>query len=1076
MTARRSVCAWGLLLAGAARAVLVGGTVVTPAGPVVPRAQVCAVVDDVSYLATADAAGRWRLDVPAPAGVAVTLFARTETQLGWYYGPAGTALSVVLSPTTPCTGVLRDGQRRAVAGASLTVAKVLTSPNEHDRGFALTWPPAPWPALACVTDGLGHWSLDGLSDDLAAHALAVSPRHAPAYVTLFHAGCRETLDEGGTTRGTVKLADGSPAAGVTVVAGCRLESGDHDDAVRTTVTAADGGFELRGLLRWGTTLIRVLDPATGLVSSLQRATDNGKPLALTAVKGVTLRVKAVDRATQQGLASVPLSLQPHDTRWGDALTARTDAAGVAQFVAPPGKYALSAPSHDRQVDTPGDVTLTLGETPLTPTVTLAPLRALRGVLTEFGGGPLPGLTLLCRGTGEEYLTDAAGGFTLRGLTTHGDTSVAVVEPCGYTRGELKLEGAKLPADVWRPTLPPLPHADLAGRVTDAAGQPLAGVEVALKVTQAAAAGGDDQPEFVGGPQGGAPGLVATTDARGQYTFRRLPVVPGLTLDCRRAGYLPRRELKVTGDAGALRVEPVALTPLDGRVAGRVVDAGGRPLAGATLLALGHRGAEATTDADGRFTLDRLPPGKLTLLALHGTTVRGEARTSTGTTGLVLKAVPFTAPTAEEERELVADAIRRLWTRTGETPGVNRPQLLQAMALADPPGALELLAKLKADDNERDALYAAAMVCLANVAPRQCLEQLGFLAKIGDADARLAARAQVGLALAAAHADLAAMLYEAVRDAKPDGEPTAFAIDRVTLAARLGRAEAPKLAAAALKALPADKYQRASLLHYAALAWADQSALAALVNAAASDGERPVLRMLAPVGVARRDARAALGPWLAAAPPTAESDEQNLRAGAARLLAATCTLADPEAAEALADTLDGGPARLLYLRLLTRAAAPEVRRRLAIKALLNLESGGEADTPGLAGAVRQAAPDLLPALVRRLARNGGDERLATLARGDLNAARLLGERALAQPADGLDQPLNESANSYALMSLGAARALALASEPQPGREDGSGQVFGQWVLPPELRGDPDLLTFLVAPDEALANGVQGLGVE
>ena len=54
-------------------------------------------------------------------------------------------------------------------------------------------------------------------------------------------------------------------------------------------------------------------------------------------------------------------------------------------------------------------------------------------------------------------------------------------------------------------------------------------------------------------------------------------------------------------------------------AGRVVDALGRPLAGAVVMATrGWSGPAVTTDDEGSFTLPVLPPGRYVLFAVRAT--------------------------------------------------------------------------------------------------------------------------------------------------------------------------------------------------------------------------------------------------------------------------------------------------------------------------------------------------------------------------------------------------------------------------------------------------------------------------
>lgn len=72
---------------------------------------------------------------------------------------------------------------------------------------------------------------------------------------------------------------------------------------------------------------------------------------------------------------------------------------------------------------------------------------------------------------------------------------------------------------------------------------------------------------------------------------------------------------------ALRDEPPERPGLSGAIAGSVVDAGGAPIAGATILAVapdGSDGTETFADDDGEFVLPGLRPGRYAIFAGLGT--------------------------------------------------------------------------------------------------------------------------------------------------------------------------------------------------------------------------------------------------------------------------------------------------------------------------------------------------------------------------------------------------------------------------------------------------------------------------
>jgi hypothetical protein len=129
------------------------------------------------------------------------------------------------------------------------------------------------------------------------------------------------------------------------------------------------------------------------------------------------------------------------------------------------------------------------------------------------------------------------------------------------------------------------------------GTPMDGVEVTLS-------------------QAGSPAYKTTTDAQGAFRFEG--VKPGLySPHFQKRGYVPNasalRPLQVVegGQTVSLRGEMMPL----GRVSGRVLDADGKPVRGASVQLLSSFGGpSATTGADGSFALEELVPATYTLSA------------------------------------------------------------------------------------------------------------------------------------------------------------------------------------------------------------------------------------------------------------------------------------------------------------------------------------------------------------------------------------------------------------------------------------------------------------------------------
>jgi hypothetical protein len=194
----------------------------------------------------------------------------------------------------------------------------------------------------------------------------------------------------------------------------------------------------------------------------------------------------------------------------------------------------------------------------------------------------------------------AGAFELPALAAGAVTLTAEARGCPGRA----TQAVDLAADV-DVTLQLTCETTLGGVVVDAAGAPVPDVEVTASC--------------------GTTSTSVTTGADGAFAFAPRPGV--CRLEAERVGYkplattahVPDNALRIVMDAGA-------------SVSGRVLDPDGRPVPGATVLALpvlledliqdSQRIKPATTDAQGRFTIGGLLPGRLGLYA----SVHGKGRT------------------------------------------------------------------------------------------------------------------------------------------------------------------------------------------------------------------------------------------------------------------------------------------------------------------------------------------------------------------------------------------------------------------------------------------------------------------
>lgn len=353
-------------------------------------------------------------------------------------------------------------------------------------------------------------------------------------------------------------------------------------------TDSAGRFVLEGLDCSGRTEL-LAESATGVGElALEPLSEDASGLHITLQTAGGLRVRVVEARSGRTLegASVQSPAAP-EVVWREEDVGLFRAAPLR-----PGPLALivRAPGHGA-VQRP----LEVGAGPDTEVeVALPPELVLAGRILGPEGLGLEGARIHLLGPGSsgaaEVRTGADGRFEVRELTE--DTYELRVEHpgCLTVRRELRL-----------PRNEPLelslaPAAALAVKVLGARGEP---VEATVSLSWVGEGRGETVRE-------------EDTDARGDVHFGGL--VPGSYLAKARApGYLPSEPVPV--EAWDEESAPLSLVLREGlTLSGRVRDARGVPVGGAEVGLLGDapRVGRARTDAQGRFTLSGLAPGRVRL--------------------------------------------------------------------------------------------------------------------------------------------------------------------------------------------------------------------------------------------------------------------------------------------------------------------------------------------------------------------------------------------------------------------------------------------------------------------------------
>jgi hypothetical protein len=418
----------------------------------------------------------------------------------------------------------------------------------------------------------------------------------------------------------VKKGTITPAAGVELML---TRSQNEPVYGQKPVTSNENGrYSINGLAA-GEYTLQLVPPTEGLgdwvAGPVTVAAEVGKTTAdvrIEVFKGGILEVVVMDAETLKPLGQASLNVR-HDesNQW---FHAASDEQGVARLRLVPGEYRLSGAYKEGYTYDRGEQVVAIEDDKTERIeVALAGQPRVTGITRDPEGKPVEEVKLKVLPASHEFArSDAEGKFEVSWDPRHwGQEEIAF-----YLVARHEARNLAVAIEIGRETrtldVNLVPAVAFTGRVVDPSGKgiPEAKINVMMQVSHWGAPITDWQ-------RGGA-----TTDSNGRFEVKGMPPEHRYSVTATAEGYGKKDVPASTDDAtdNRLDVGELALALANLSVSGVVVDVNDKPVAGARIHAYGQEQPERIeipTDAQGKFTIDKVCAGRIQVSA----SVRGEVR-------------------------------------------------------------------------------------------------------------------------------------------------------------------------------------------------------------------------------------------------------------------------------------------------------------------------------------------------------------------------------------------------------------------------------------------------------------------
>ncbi len=576
---------------------------------------------------------------------------RTTWQTAWRRTLSDPPLTLVLTQPTEVVGRVVNTSGQPVAGAEVWVAEAscLTPLGEGRLGGGrLTGKPAR-DRFSTRTTTDGHFRLGDLPSNCGVNLVvtkpglamcepSLNPDKSNPYLMQCCAGQRDVelvMETEAHIQGKVLVQTSRRSIG-----GARLwlrrDQGAYSfySGRKPVQSSPDGSYEFNAVASGDYHIIARFGPTDGdvpewVAEPVSVSVRPGQQLSgveIPAIQAGILEVSVIDQKSHHPLGGAFVTSEKPYYQ----VSASTTKNGTARFHLPPGEYQVSA-MNGMWSSEYGKVTVRSGQTSYRE-FELKPPLTLAGTVYDPSGAPAPDVRIIVRtgGKGLETSTDMQGRFQ----ATWNPFSLGSQPPWNWVfardwsrdlAAESSIDAATTNLDFFlRPAL------TLAGQVTGENWKPITNAHTVLMVHLRGLGNGST---FNGLDQ-----KPSQTDAEGRFEFRVLPQGLAYGVQVSADGYgLVSQEFK-PDETKTNRLDlAFMLKQANLRLAGRVVDAEGKPLAGAFLSAsgAGQPHSSARSGADGCFELNHLCAGPVLVGALYQNNY-GSVTAKGGDTNLLIK--------------------------------------------------------------------------------------------------------------------------------------------------------------------------------------------------------------------------------------------------------------------------------------------------------------------------------------------------------------------------------------------------------------------------------------------------------